>query len=346
MAGGRALGLAYLNNGSLDVLHADLSMAFDGQGGRTAHIRGVLGTSTVTWESWNYVDEPAAIWTIPRGNGVGISSGKFIHTGGAILQQEVDANARRSLNPDTGGSWTSGFTNRAVIDGTMLHECNNIAFAALPANVMLAVYDNGQSTEPNLTNLRYKKSNSDGSWPGIKIGTNVGGDGNVFSSTATINQNDWAIVAPTTGAVYAFRRNGAGTGVDAATYNASSNSWSAFQPPPLLGPNQAMKSAAGIFAASDGVGLWVFAILTDAANSIVYSKYGVSSWSPWTVVPGTDQGSHSRGYLSGFSRAAANQIGLVWTEGPSPYSLVAGSLTISTIPAPAPPTGVRIIRQS
>ena len=34
----------------------------------------------------------------------------------AVLQQEVDANARRSNNADTGATWTSGFSSVVVID--------------------------------------------------------------------------------------------------------------------------------------------------------------------------------------------------------------------------------------
>jgi hypothetical protein len=95
MGGGRALAVAYVDNAPIDVIHADISMAFDGQNGRTGHIRAKLTATTITWEPWNYFDEPAAIWTLPRGNAIGVSTGGFIHTGGPILQQEVDANVRK-----------------------------------------------------------------------------------------------------------------------------------------------------------------------------------------------------------------------------------------------------------
>ena len=124
-----------------------------------------------------YFDEPAAVWTLPRGNVVGVSTGGFIHTGGPILQQEVDANIRQSKNPDTGTTWITGFSQPSVVDGSMLNQANAMAFAPLDSDAMLAVYDNGQAREPNLTNLRYKKSNADGSWPSISIGTQTGGDG-------------------------------------------------------------------------------------------------------------------------------------------------------------------------
>jgi hypothetical protein len=93
---------------------------------------------------------------------LGLSTGKFIHSGGPTLQQEVDANARRSNAADTGATWTSGFSSVVVIDNSMLNQCNALAFAPLAGETMLAVYDNGRGTEPNQTNLRYKRSNANG----------------------------------------------------------------------------------------------------------------------------------------------------------------------------------------
>src|SRR5262245_8103827 len=239
LRGGRSLGVAYLNNSPTDVIHADISMAFDGQNGRTGHIRAVVTGTTIAWSTWNFFDEPAATWTEPHANVIGVSSGKFIHTGGPILQQEVDANARKSTNADTGNSWVSGFSAPVVIDGTMLNQENGMAFAPLANNVMLAVYDNGQNVEPNQTNLRYKRSNANGVWPSIVVGSQMGGDGNVFATNATINQNDWAVVPVSTTQIFAFRRK-AGGGVDGASYSVTGNSWSAMTPaPPAFGQGQA-----------------------------------------------------------------------------------------------------------
>jgi hypothetical protein len=77
--------------------------------------------------SWNYFDEPAATWTLPRGNTVGVSSGKFIHTGGPILQQEADANVRKSVNADVSGAGERPIP--AVIDGSMMNQANTLSFA-------------------------------------------------------------------------------------------------------------------------------------------------------------------------------------------------------------------------
>jgi len=330
LGGGRSLGIAYVNNSPADVIHADISMAFDGQDGRTGHVRAIVTGTSITWASWNYFDEPAATWTLPRGNTVGVSSGKFIHTGGPILQQEVDANVRKSVNADVGGAWVSGFSVPAVIDGSMTNEANTLSFAPLANDVMLAVYDNGQGTEPRLTNLRYKRSNAGGAWSGIVVGSQTGGDGNVFSTNAAIDQNDWSLVSVSASTIYAFRRKANGTGVDAAAYSVATNTWSPMAAaPPLFAAGQSFKAGAGLFGATDGSSVWVCVVNTDLANSILCSTFDRTAWTSWFVVPGTDIGSQTRNYISGSPRVGNNQVGLIWTEGTSLFDIVATSFAVS-----------------
>ena len=334
MGGGRALGVAYMNVAGLDVIHAEVALAADGQNGLTAHIRATMTPTTIAWESWNYHDEPAATWTTPRSVTLGVSTGGFLHSAGPTLQQEVDANARRSVNADTSAAWTNGFSAVSVIDNSMPHQNNALAFAPLANDAMLAVYDNGAGTEPSLTNLRYCRSNADGSWPGVVVGSQNGGDGDVFAGAATIDQNDWALVAVTSADVHAFRRNAGGTGVDAAVYAPATNTWSASDAPPLFAAGQGFRSGAGLFGATDGAGIWLFVIGSDAASTILSTRHDAAGWTPWTAVPGTDSGTHLRRFIAGYPRVAANQIGLIWTEGAGPYDLVAASLVAGDAVAP------------
>ena len=51
MGGGRALGVAYVNNAPTDVIHAEVAMAADGQDGITGHIRARLTATGITWET-------------------------------------------------------------------------------------------------------------------------------------------------------------------------------------------------------------------------------------------------------------------------------------------------------
>ena len=346
MGSGRALGVAYINNAPTDVIHAEIAMASDGANGLTGHIRATVTATSITWGTWGYHDEPAATWTLPRAVTLGVSTGKDIHSAGPILQQEVDANARRSNNADTGTTWTNGFSNVSVIDNSMINANNSLTFAPLANNAMLAVYDNGggQSPcyncggngvpEPNLSNLNYKKSNPDGSWPSVPIGSQGLGDGVVFTSDATIDQNDWALVAVNPATIYVFRQTAAGTSVDATAYNPAANAWSSPPvSPPAFGSGQRAKSGAGLFGATDGARIWLFVVNTDVANSILYCKYDGTVWTPWTNVPGTGSGTHSRGFISGFPVAASGQIGLIWTEGTNPYTVFTTSLPTPTGPS-------------
>ena len=349
LGGGRSLAVAYVNNSPVDVIHADISMAFDGQNGRTGHIRAVVTGTTITWSTWNLFDEPAATWAIPRGNAIGVSTGKTIHTAGTTLQQEVDANLRRSTSPDTGSTWTSGFSVPAVVDGSMINQCNAVTLAPLANDVMLAVYDNGQNFEPNLTNLRFKRSAATGTWPGIVVGSQTGGDGNVFATTALIDQNDWALVPVTTTQIYAFRRNANGSGLDAASYNAATNGWSALSSaPPLFGSGQSAKAGAGVFGATDGVNVWLAVVNTDLANTILWTRFDGVTWTPWAAVPGTDIGIHNRKYVAGSPQVGSNQVGLIWTEGNSLYDIYATSfvaapdVTRPTVSITAPASGASV----
>jgi beta-lactam-binding protein with PASTA domain len=344
MGGGRALGVAYVNNAPTDAVHAEIAMAYDGQNGLTAHIRATVTATSIQWSTWNYYDAPAATWALPRAVSLGVSTGKFIHSGGPTLQQQVDANARLSLNADTGASWTNGFSAVSLIDNSMSHQSNAMIFAALASNRMLAVYDNGGGQapcyqcengvpEPNLSNLGYKRSNTNGSWPTLPAGGQAAGDGKVFAADATINQNDWTMVARDTTTIQVFRRNGAGTGIDAAAYDAATNTWAAFPAPPLFGPGQSHKAGSGVFGISANSEIVLFVISNDSANSILYTIHDGTAWSAWAPVPGTDTGTHVRNFLSGARVAAADQIGLIWTEGPSPYNVVTTSLGLApTVP--------------
>jgi beta-lactam-binding protein with PASTA domain len=334
MGGGRALSVAYVNNAPTDVVHVEVAMAADGANGLVAHIRATVTPTSINWAAWNYHDEGAATWTTPRATAIGVSTGKFIHTGGPILQQQVDANARKSNNADIGATWTSGFSSVSVIDNSMIHASNAIAFAPLADNAMLAVYDNGGGTstcyncgqngvpEPKLTNLGFKKSNANGSWPGVPVGGQGPGDGYVFSSDAIIDQNDWALVSRDTTTTYVFRSNAAATGIDAAEYDETTNTWTDFAPPPLFGPGQSLKQGAGVFGVASGANIWLFVVNTDTANSILQTTYDGTAWTSWTTVPGTEAGQRPRKFISGFPVPVGNQIGLIWTEGSTPFDVV------------------------
>ena len=368
LAGGRSLGVAVRSIGGVDYAHVFVSSAFDGQTSSNGHARATLSSSAITWGAWNNPGSPntASEWQGPLnsgvppsaaathtswGNTIGISTGGFVHHFSVTLDQEVDCAVGRSTNADTAAAWTNGFgTNTsptglsgtsppwtvAVIDKTMTNECKTLSFAPLASDFMLAVYSNGAVVQPNLTNLRYQKSGASGTWTNISASTG-GGNGNVFSSAATINQNDWALVPVNTTTIYAFRRKATGAGIDAATYNVAGNSFAASAvQPPAFGTGQAFKAGGGLFGATDGTNVWLFVINTDTANSILYTQWNGTSWTAWATVPGTGTGSQTRNFITGNPAIGSGQAGLAWTQtNGSNFDVYATSFRTATAAAPA-----------
>src|SRR4051812_26796375 len=383
-AGGRSMAVALRSVGTTDFAHVFASAAFDGQASSNGHIRALLGATSITWQGpWDNPGLPlnaASEWNGPVGTGasglatnmawgtaVGISTGGFVHHFGTTMDQEVDCSVGRSTNADTTATWVNGFGQNvsptgnvgssppwttAVIDKTMFNQCKVLAFAPLANDIMLAVYGNGGTStvpQPNITNIRYTKSGTAGTWTNIPT-NGGGGDGNVFASTATINQNDWTLVPVTTTKIYVFRRSATGT-VEGRAYGAGGNNWGPLTAaPPSFGANQAMKPptpnsaiAGGLFGATDGTNVWLFVINSDASNSILFTKWdGASTWTPWAVVPGTNSGSHTRNFIAGYPTVKNSQIGLIWTEtGGTSFDVCAPSMSLSG--GATPPGGTATI---
>jgi hypothetical protein len=359
-AGGRSLGAAVVSIAGADYAHVFASTAFDGQVSSNGHIRARLGSTAIAWDKWNNPGSPnsASEWMGPLnagnppsaapahsswGNVVGVSSGGFIHHSSVTMDQEVDCNAARSTTADIAAAWSNGFgTNRvgasppnttAVIDKSMIFQCKSLAFAPLASDVMLAVYSNGGAPQPQLTNLRFMRSGASGTW--TSIATSGGGNGDVFPTSAAGDANDWTLVPVGTAEIYAFRRSASATAVDGAKYLPASNGWSPIAPaPPLFTAGQKPRGGGGLFGATDGTNIWLFCINSDGASSILYSRFNGAAWTPWTTVPGTGSGTQTRGFISGYPRAAGSQIGLIWTEGTTNFDVMTAALsTDTTIPS-------------
>src|SRR5262249_29105069 len=223
----------------------------------------------------------------------------------------------------------------AVIDKSMIFECKSLAFAPLPSNAMLAVYSNGAVAQPLLTNLRFQRSGANGTW--TSVAGSGGGNGTVFSTNATVDANDWTLVPVSTDTIFAFRRDDSGAGIDGASYVAGANVWQSMPAaPPVFGPGQVPKAGAGLFGATDGTSVWLFSVNSDAANSILFTAFNGTGWTQWAAVPGTDSGTQTRTFISGYPRAVAGQVGLIWTEGTTNFDVVTAALqtaTATTLPS-------------
>src|SRR5262249_44802742 len=99
---------------------------------------------------------------------------------------------------------------------------------------------------------------------------------------------------------------------------------------------QSAASGGGLFGATDGTGIWLFLINSDAASSILYTNFNGTAWTPWATVPGTSAGTQARRFLSGDPRLAGGQIGLVWTEGTTSGDVVTAALDTNTTDPTAP----------
>ena len=103
------LGIAYLNNSPSDVIHADISMAFDGQDGRTGHVRAIVTGTSITWASWKSSTSPPPPGRCPREHRRRVQWQVHSHrradssTGSGRERPKV--RQRRF-----GGAWVSGFS--------------------------------------------------------------------------------------------------------------------------------------------------------------------------------------------------------------------------------------------
>jgi len=59
--------------------------------------------------------------------------------------------------------------------------------------------------------------------------------------------------------------------------------------------------------------MWLFIIDSDAANTVRYCKYIVSTnaWGSWTAL---ETSSQTRNYISGYSNMSANTIAVIWSQ--------------------------------
>ena len=107
--------------------------------------------------------------------------------------------------------------------------------------------------------------------------------------------------------------------------------------PPAFGSGQAFKPGGGLFGATDGTNVWLFAINTDTANSILYTQFNGTAWTAWANVPGTQTGTQTRNFIAGNPTIGSGQVGLTWTQNTtgSNFDVVATSFRIGAGAAPA-----------
>ena len=148
-------------------------MAFDGQDGRTGHIRAVVTGTSITWSSWNVFERAR-----PPGR-------CLVATPSASRAESSSTPAARSCSrkwirmrgspttpiPAARGRAVLGASRHRRIDGAPEQRAR--VCAAREQRDARGVRQR-PGHRPNLTNLRYERSNANGVWSGIVVGSQAG----------------------------------------------------------------------------------------------------------------------------------------------------------------------------
>lgn len=308
----RNLSLGYKNIGSTDVVYIGVKRASSGSSTDVLdYIRCTIsGPSTVTWGTWANLITCSAANTfnssVPSNTMASFSTDNKIYfahnTESGSGSAQGDAHINRSITADTGSSGVVPSTHD-VVDSTMTNFCNRGAVFPLASGNMLYMYDDGNGTEPNCTNIKYSKFTT--SWSA---------GANSFSANATIDQGDWGASSLSTTSVMLVRKNTT-TLFESRVFDGTS--WGTLASLPTL--PAAHLSGSGIFVSHNTVNYSCFYIATDASNTIYSCDYnaGSNTWGAWSSFVST---SATRTFLSGAINpggATGVHIGVIWTEGSS-----------------------------
>ncbi len=371
---GRSLGAFYWNNSAgvnKDICHCVAALypppSQSGQStGLLGNLRAVLGSSSITWGTWGFW-LTAPLPTMPASGRAAMAvcmtaDGYVNSVSGLWGNEDFDAAAVVSFDPDTSDAWTTGgsctgdvltangtvknMTNQTgtkvgyglgggngvpdswssvvskinsidsstqitgssvsagngtglvgwtnfttgtrsstIIDSSMAGESNSMALCALASNNMLAVYDDGAGTAPNWVQLNHKKASA--AHPNFWVNDTGSGDGAVFAAAlASQAENDWALCAVSTSAIYVAGRSGATTCV-VRNYVTATNLFGAITNAPPTMTGKTIVAGGGVCLVSDGTDMWLVVIdSTDAQVKYVKYTHGGTTvngtWGSWT----------------------------------------------------------------
>lgn len=335
---GRSFGLGYTNLAGVDVLHSSFAYPVQSSGSAGSsvyHARLTLGTTTFSVTNaqsaiasdsnanTGTMVQPGCPVTLLAVNG---SSGTITDVSAGFHQDGVgNLEAARSINADSGTSWTAGFA-AAVNMETQTNSAMSYAVADLGSGNVLAICDNNP-TNGNFTNLRWSKWTTSWSAAGAVFGSNV---------TST-NVEQWGIGRVSATDVHAITlSNNSNTIID-RRFNGTN--WTTLAVQTI--PNLTLHATSGLCPVTNGTDLWLFAI--DSSNNVKYIKWTAATpaWdASWTTLEAG--GANARTYITGAYSAVDSLIGVVWTEvnGASNYNIAGSTLSLSTAAAainPPPP---------
>lgn len=332
-AEGRDLMLAYKNIGGLDVVwFVEINNAATAGTNAVDVVRATISGTTVTYHTTDVgIGTTSTTMTAPTYSSGGCeldSNNRLYVTNGALDTNQDTSWTRSTADPGTAEQATAPtWAAVATIDTTQASVVKSgYLFPTATAGNMALIADNGTAAS-TWTGLSFYTYNGT-SWSG------TGGNTSVTGAVTAVDKNAWGAVARTTTDVHVVYRSSTGSWVH-RRWNGTS--WAAGQSIPAF----ATASGTGTALATDGTDVWLFAIGSDAANSVQYVKWssGSSTWGTWTTLEGTTA---TRTFISCSRDAGNGQILVLWHEG---TTLVAGVLSVAAAAAP-PPVPLLYARQA
>jgi hypothetical protein len=233
--------------------------------------------------------------------------------------------AHRASNADTGSGWTAGFASTGTIGTAHSQFTKTQAILPVGASAMLGLVDHGLTAGMAETILDWSKGTSATASTWTAGGTPPDYAA-VLTTTGSWDVEDWAACRVSDTDVHVVVRDPDNANAflhkrwNGTTFGAGQSI-----------PTQATKAGAGLFTASDGTDVWLFAVDSDAANTVRYVKWTAATpaWGTWTALEASTQ---VRTALTGYRlKGADSNFGVMWTEdaGAGAFRIVTKPLAIS-----------------
>jgi hypothetical protein len=351
----RNLGCAYKNIASTDVLYVFTAYAPILTDHSTWVQRITLGAGTFA------VTHPEAqIGTTIAGSGALSAMGvagtistdnRAWAIGGYETAGLGNFRVQQATNADTGAAWTSGWNLSGQISAHTQWSKSQAIFG-VGATKLLGLMDKGIVTAVADTVLQWSASPTGGGVSNWTGGGTPPDAADFTTTTAAFDLQDWAACRVSDTDVHVVVRDPDNANAflhkrwNGTTFGAGQSI-----------PTQATKAGAGLFAASDGTDVWLFAVDSDAANTVRYVKWTAATpaWGTWTALESSTQ---TRTALTGYrAKGADSNFGVMWTEDAGagafrivtkPLAIAAGAIitAVGNVPATATISATAVVIQA
>lgn len=319
---GRSFGFCYKNIASTDVLHMGAGYQNTGTPPQTYPYasRFTLGTTWTNTNAESLLQDPFATGTV----GQAAATVQYLDSNNLPWEVTTYTGSNQKVyrddvtNTDSGSSWAGFVRNGTTYSLNNYWNCPLSGFMGnLGSGSSLWIMDNGYGGTGTFTMLAWAvyASGAMGSTTQNFLASGVTTTAANNWSACTVSTTDTHVVALSDNAkAFVHRR-----------YNGSS-----------VGNGQSIPSLAnnvnthgGLALISDGTDAWLFTI--DVNNNVLYIKWTAATpaWdAAWTQLEAG--GSSARNYITACYGAAANAIGVVWTQANgSNYDIVGSTLSFA-----------------